>query len=111
MGLVRALPRWPQRQDIEPRRSQKGIPGRMGRTARMSWEQLFFDPIELHDGQVLRSLRDAGEFIQLLPKMTQDRQEWWTGNGLLGVAVALERPHWPRKSGSALGLNVRRAGA
>lgn len=42
----------------------------------MSWEQLFFDPIELPDGRVLRSLRDAGEFIQSLPKVTQDRLEW-----------------------------------
>ena len=42
----------------------------------MSWEQLFFDPIELPDGRVLRSLRDAGEFIQSLPKVTQDRPEW-----------------------------------
>ena len=30
----------------------------------MSWEQLFFDAIELPDGRTLRSLRDAGEFIQ-----------------------------------------------
>jgi hypothetical protein len=42
----------------------------------MSWEQLFFDPIELPDGRTLRSLRDAGEFIQSLPKVTQDRPEW-----------------------------------
>jgi hypothetical protein len=42
----------------------------------MRWEQLFFDPIELPDGRVLRSLRDAGEFIQSLPKATQDRPDW-----------------------------------
>jgi hypothetical protein len=42
----------------------------------MGWDQLFFDPIELRDGRVLRSLRDAGEFIQSLPKVTQDRPEW-----------------------------------
>ena len=42
----------------------------------MSWDQLFFDPIELPDGRTLRSLRDAGEFIQSLPKATQDRPEW-----------------------------------
>jgi hypothetical protein len=33
----------------------------------MNWGRLFFDPIELSDGRVLRSLRDAGEFIQSLP--------------------------------------------
>jgi hypothetical protein len=42
----------------------------------MSWDQLFFDPIEMPDGRALRSLRDAGEFIQSLPKATQDRPEW-----------------------------------
>jgi hypothetical protein len=41
----------------------------MGCTARPSWEQLFFDPIELPDGRVLRSLCDAGEFIQSLPAL------------------------------------------
>jgi hypothetical protein len=44
--------------------------------AALSWEQLFFDPIELPDGRVLLSLRDAGEFVQSLPKPTQDRSEW-----------------------------------
>jgi hypothetical protein len=76
MGVVRALRLLPKPQGIEPRRSQEGIPDRMGRAARMSWDQLFFDPIELRDGRVLRSLRDAGEFIQSLPKVTQDRPEW-----------------------------------
>jgi hypothetical protein len=42
--------------------------------AALSWEQLFFDPIELPDGRLLRSLRDAGEFIQSLPKATQSRR-------------------------------------
>jgi hypothetical protein len=42
----------------------------------MSWEQFFHDPIELPDGRVLRSLRDAGEFVQSLPKATHGRPEW-----------------------------------
>jgi hypothetical protein len=42
----------------------------------VSWEQFFVDPIELADGRVLRSLRDAGEFIQSLPKATHERPEW-----------------------------------
>jgi hypothetical protein len=42
----------------------------------MSWEQVFHEPIELPDGRVLRTLRDAGEFIQELPKATHDRPEW-----------------------------------
>jgi hypothetical protein len=42
----------------------------------VSWQQFFLDPIELPDGRVLRSLRDAGEFIQSLPKATHERPEW-----------------------------------
>ena len=42
----------------------------------MSWQQFFRDPIELPDGRVLRSLHDVGEFIQMLPKATQDRPQW-----------------------------------
>lgn len=42
----------------------------------MSWEQELFEPIELPDGRVLRTLRDAGHFIQDLPKATHDRPEW-----------------------------------
>ena len=42
----------------------------------MSWQQFFRDPIKLPDGRVLSSLRDAGEFVQMLPKATLDRPEW-----------------------------------
>jgi hypothetical protein len=42
----------------------------------VSWEQFFLEPIELPDGRVLRSLRDAGEFIQSLPQATHERPEW-----------------------------------
>jgi hypothetical protein len=44
--------------------------------AALSWEQAFHDVIELPDSRVLRTLRDAGQFIQELPKATHDRQEW-----------------------------------
>jgi hypothetical protein len=44
--------------------------------AALSWEQELFEAIELPDGRVLRTLRDAGEFIQNLPKATHDRPEW-----------------------------------
>jgi hypothetical protein len=42
----------------------------------VSWEQELFEPIELSDGRVLRTLRDAGHYIQELPKATQERPEW-----------------------------------
>ena len=43
---------------------------------RLSWERAFHDPIELPDGRQLRTLRDAGHYIQELPKATHDRPEW-----------------------------------
>lgn len=55
--------------------------------AALSWEQLFFDPIELPDGRTLRSLRDAGEFIQSLPVAVQDRSEWRTATEALLLVV------------------------
>jgi hypothetical protein len=42
----------------------------------VSWEQLLFEPIELPDGRKLITLRDAGHYIQELPKATQDRPAW-----------------------------------
>jgi hypothetical protein len=42
----------------------------------VSWTQFFHEPIELPDGRVLRSLRDAVEFIQSLPNATNKRPEW-----------------------------------
>jgi hypothetical protein len=53
----------------------------------MSWQQEFVDPIELPDGRVLRSLRDAGEFIQSLPKVTQNRREWQVATEALLLVV------------------------
>jgi succinylarginine dihydrolase len=44
----------------------------------MGWEQTFHDPIELPDDRVLRTLRDAGHYIQELPRAVQDRPEWQT---------------------------------
>jgi len=54
----------------------RGQAGNMGRAAAVSWEQLLFDPIELPDGRKLITLRDAGHYIQELPKATQKRPEW-----------------------------------
>jgi hypothetical protein len=44
----------------------------------VSWDKELFEPIEIPDGRVLRTLRDAGQFIQELPKTTHthDRPEW-----------------------------------
>jgi hypothetical protein len=34
----------------------------------VSWDQAFFDPIELPNGRKLVTLRDAAEFISKLPE-------------------------------------------
>ena len=54
----------------------------------MSWEQELFEPIELPDGRVLRTLRDAGHFIQDLPKATHDRPDL---DAYLDVGLLAER--------------------
>jgi hypothetical protein len=70
MGLFRALLRCPQRQDIKPRRSQEGIPDRMGRSARMSRDAVRRSDYAA-DGQVLRTLPHAGCFVAAgLPSAT-----------------------------------------
>ena len=42
----------------------------------MPWSRTFHVPIHLPDGRVLRTLRDAGEYIQELPKAIHQRPEW-----------------------------------
>jgi hypothetical protein len=42
----------------------------------VSWNQTFFDPIELPNGRKLITLRDAALFITKLPKADQELPEW-----------------------------------
>ena len=42
----------------------------------MSWDQQFFDPIELPKGKPLVTLRDAATYITKLPKAEHDAAEW-----------------------------------
>ena len=42
----------------------------------MSWDQQFFDPIELPKGKKLVTLRDAATYIMKLPKAEHDAEEW-----------------------------------
>ena len=42
----------------------------------MSWDQRFFDPIELPSGRKLVTLRDAALYITKLPKAEHDAPEW-----------------------------------
>jgi hypothetical protein len=42
----------------------------------LSWDQRFFDPIELPGRQPLVTLRDAARYITKLPKAEHDAEEW-----------------------------------
>ena len=42
----------------------------------MSWDQQFFDPIELPRGRKLVTLRDAALYITWLAKAEHDAEEW-----------------------------------
>ena len=53
----------------------------------MSWSRAFHVPIPLPDGRVLRTLRDAGEYIQELPKSKHERPEWQVAAEMLIAAV------------------------
>ncbi|MBV9985704.1 hypothetical protein [Bradyrhizobium sp.] len=74
----------------------------------MSWQQFFRDPIELPDGRVLRSLRDAGEFIQMLPKATQDRLEWQAAVQALITVVEHNGDTLPVRMAIVRALNASR---
>jgi hypothetical protein len=41
-----------------------------------SWDQTFFDPIELPTRRKLATLRDAALYITKLPKAEHDAKEW-----------------------------------
>ena len=42
----------------------------------MSWDQQFFDPIELPNGRKLVTLRDAARYVTKLPKAEQQAPQW-----------------------------------
>jgi len=53
----------------------------------MSWSRAFHIPIPLPDGRVLRTLRDAGEYIQELAREAHERPEWQMAAQMLLEAV------------------------
>ena len=58
----------------------------------MPWSRTFHVPIHLPDGRVLRSLRDASEYIQELPKAIHQRPEWQIAAEMLLEAVEEKGP-------------------
>ena len=53
----------------------------------MSWSRSFHVPITTPDGLKLRTLRDAGEYIQELPRAIHQRPEWQIAAEMLLEAV------------------------
>jgi hypothetical protein len=53
----------------------------------MSWSRESDEPIHLLDGRELRTLLDAGLYIEALPNKTQDRSEWQTATKMLLFAA------------------------
>ena len=47
------------------------------------WEKRFQDPVPLPEGGELRTLREAGQYIEKLPKKTHDTPEWRTAIRIL----------------------------
>jgi hypothetical protein len=53
----------------------------------MSWSRAFHVPITTPDGLMLRTLRDAGEYMQALPRAKLKRPEWQVAAEMLLAAV------------------------
>jgi len=53
----------------------------------MSWSRAFHVPITTPDGLTLRTLRDAGEYIQALPRAKLKQPEWEIAAETLLAAV------------------------
>ena len=58
----------------------------------MSWSRAFHILISLPDGRVLRILRNAGEYIQELPRAIHQRPEWQIAAEMLLEAVEGKGP-------------------
>jgi hypothetical protein len=51
------------------------------------WSRKFDNPIPIVNGKLLFRLRDAGQFIEALPKAEQDAPRWRTATELLIFAA------------------------
>jgi hypothetical protein len=58
----------------------------------VSWDQKFFDPIELPKGKPLVTLRDAAQYIIKLPKVERDADEWQAAMQALMLVAEQDGP-------------------
>lgn len=75
--------------------------------ADQGWSRLFEDPIPLPDGGELRTLRDAGNYIQSLSKAEQERQAWQTATEALLLVLNQNGPTMFARIGMMLALYPR----
>ena len=70
----------------------------------MSWDQQFFDPIELPKGKKLVTLRDAATYIMKLPKAEHDAEEWRAAMEALLLVAESDGPTMFARIGMMLAL-------
>jgi hypothetical protein len=56
------------------------------------WSRHFDEPIALPDGGELRTLQDAGRYVDKLPRSLHEREEWQTVMEVLLSAVEGREP-------------------
>ena len=56
------------------------------------WKQAFHEPIPLPDGGELRTLLDAGRYVDALPRSMHEREEWQAVMEVLLSAVEGREP-------------------
>jgi hypothetical protein len=71
----------------------------------LSWNQQFFDPIELPGGRKLVTLRDAALCITNLPKAEHDAEEWQAAMAALLLVAEHDGPTMFARIGVMRALN------
>ena len=71
----------------------------------MSWNQRFFDPIELPGRKKLVTLRDAALYITKLPKAEHDAEEWLAAMEALLLVAEHDGPTMFARIGVMRALN------
>jgi hypothetical protein len=87
--------------------TQKGADSRSVCTLR--WDQQFFDPIDLHSGRKLVTLRDAALYITKLPKAEHETPEWQAAAEALLLVAERNGPTMLARIGMMRALNRHNA--
>jgi hypothetical protein len=106
---------------LHPDRRYKGEPNRSPRIGWIGrrcnelrnlmandWSRQFDEPIELPDGQMLATLRNAGDYITKLPKAVHSAPEWQSAMEALILVATLGGPTMFARIGMMRALNRHR---